>query len=148
MLRNVESARAAILELQGASLFDRKVILFEQHRVGKAGRLPDLQWGWVASQEPDPKQAYVRGPLTAPPADLFAPVREGRRIVFSNLPFIQSDPRKRREDDDALYAMLYRLLHNYNVTTVSYGFTYTVDWDTKSPATSLNMGKCIFTNCM
>jgi hypothetical protein len=57
-------------------------------------------------------QAKLREPLWTPPKDLFAPLRESRRVVIENMPHFG-----RREA--APYMHLYRLLHSFDVLCCS-----------------------------
>lgn len=118
ILRDEDSVHAAIEELQGAHLFGEKVVLSQLKQIHIAKGVPDLGWGWTASQDPNPCKAQVRGPLTAPPADMFASVREQRRLVFSHLPQLEVQVKARRPASRT-HTALYTLLHKYNVVCMS-----------------------------
>jgi hypothetical protein len=68
--------------------------------------------GWYASKNPSIWQAKLREPLWTPPKDLFAPLRESRRVVIENMPHFEW-----REATP--YRYLYRLLHSFDVLCCS-----------------------------
>lgn len=105
------TAEAAIAELQGSVVFDKRIILEILLQRPHVRSSPNLQWGWFASTKPNPEDADFRGPFLAPPRDLFAPVREQRAVTFANIPSFQQKYTRTRET-------MYELLHNYNVTSL------------------------------
>jgi hypothetical protein len=119
-LRDVELIDVAISELNGASLFDAKVLVKKYEQNNALKTTPHLNWGWFASADPDPDNADVRGILTEPPMDMFAPVREQRRIGFRNVPLPHLvKTRVGFKLGEALLETVYRLLHDFNVVTAA-----------------------------
>jgi hypothetical protein len=113
VLRDVGSVDTAIAELDGACLFQQRVYLKKlTYRRARPATLM-LFWGWLASTDPELSNANVRGPTTKPPKDVFAPVREQRRIGFMNL---CSRGLNAGGENQVPAREVYRLLHNYNVT--------------------------------
>ena len=64
--------------------------------------------GWFASQDPSIWQANFREPLFTYPKNLFAPLRESRRMILDNLPNFTSDT-------NLIYARIYELFHRFDV---------------------------------
>jgi hypothetical protein len=62
---------AAVTELQSAPLFDCTVLIDRDLTLGRASGVPDLSFGWLASNDPDPVKARARGPLIEPPIDIW-----------------------------------------------------------------------------
>ncbi|KAF2830208.1 hypothetical protein CC86DRAFT_181974 [Ophiobolus disseminans] len=115
VLRKASHATASITELRIAPLFSRRIriepcaleIPPSQHR------LIDLRGGWYTSDQPSPYHAMIRPSLWIYPEDVFAPVREGRRVSLDNLPY-----------PNELWAgqvmkELYKLSHVLNVLSLS-----------------------------
>lgn len=84
ILHDEKAALAAMSDVQGASLFRSRIVirLQTQSLSPLKSTHAALAWGWLASQDSAPGRAQVRGLMTAPPADLFATLREQRRLVF------------------------------------------------------------------
>jgi hypothetical protein len=120
VLCDVESIDVAISELNGASLFNAKVLVTKYGRFDKLHTRPNLNWGWFASADPDPGNADVRGVLTEPPVDMFAPLREQRRMGFTNIPLPHLvTTRARFKSRETLVETAYRLLHDFNVNSAA-----------------------------
>jgi hypothetical protein len=130
VMHDEATASAAIKELNGASLFDSKLEMsIKRQKRGQPERRPFLSTGWEASDRPEVGLAFLREPLLEPPKDLFAPVREGRRITFDNFPVLEKEvletssllggPKKTGPLVDVSQTLMYQLLHNYNVTSLS-----------------------------
>jgi hypothetical protein len=112
ILRDVGSVDTAIAEINGACLFQKRVYVRKFKHKGSKFTV-QLFWGWFASTDPELSNANVRGPTTKPPKDVFAPVREQRRLGFMNL--CSRDPIV-NGDNQVPAREVYSLLHNYNVT--------------------------------
>jgi hypothetical protein len=89
LLPDNATAVAAVEELQDASLFDCKVKItmgLTNQKLNPSVNMPTLNWGWTATNNPDLSKVLGREVLRGPPKDLFAPIREGKRLVFDNVP--------------------------------------------------------------
>jgi hypothetical protein len=120
VLSDVGSIDVAISELNGAPLFDRRVTVEMYHPPSKNAHKLDLTWGWHASTDSDPYNADVRGVATEPHMDIFAPVREQRRIGFRYIP--SARPVKIGVgpwSSEMVTQTMYRLLHDFNVTSTA-----------------------------
>jgi RNA recognition motif-containing protein len=118
ILSSQESVSRAVSELNGAPLFDRDVTISPFVRKGvKASREVErnhfeLRWGWYASKSARLSQIKQRPPLLEHPTNIFAPIREGRSVVFDNIP---APARATRESD----LLFYELLHAFSVVSMS-----------------------------
>jgi hypothetical protein len=124
ILRTPGMVAQAIEELQSAPLFDGKVRL-EATSEHPSGQMEDYslqvdhRYGWHASKSPNPKQANIRQPSTTYPTDLFAPLRQSRRLVMDNFP----PPLGPGSYCEALTGV-YRLYHHLDVECVSLPHRY------------------------
>jgi len=123
-------AAAAIIELQGACLFGIRISITPQIscRVpyGRV-QVPDLGWGWRGNDDAPISQVDCRGVTTEPPKDIFAPVRERRRLVFDRRPRQDAFPAGFVPNEWILFELklkMFSMLHNYNVIYVSDMITY------------------------
>jgi len=120
-LARSEDVEPAIATLNKAVVFDRRISIArrtEEHHVGIDRRFRvGFQRGWFASRDPDILRARLREPLLAYPFNLFAPLRESRRVVLENLPY----PLKAM---NLLYSNIYSLLHGYNILGSGSFFRY------------------------
>jgi hypothetical protein len=126
------TAVAAAQELQGAPLFDGKVQIsmgLTRRKLNPFVNMPTLNWGWTATNNPDLSKVLGREILRDPPKDLFAPIREGKRLVFDNVPTFPGESLnlevvKGFKTIDFSKPVLYKLLFSYNVTWVGYSILY------------------------
>jgi hypothetical protein len=91
ILRDCASVAPALLELHKAPLFDRRLQMeavegLRSQILSKDYQLVDLRRGWFANDQPDLQLVRIREPLMACPNDLFAPLRESRRLAVDNMP--------------------------------------------------------------
>jgi hypothetical protein len=111
------TAKAAVDELHGAALFDRKLgvrTIDGQMWKEKQHRTINYSWGWVASNDLDYDEPNLRAPLMKAPKDIFRPIREGRRVVVDFPSAAQVWLRH-----------IYALFHSYNVDATSWEIKYT-----------------------
>jgi hypothetical protein len=114
VLADPQQATAAVIELDNASLFDRRIELdilsatWEQHRAF------GLERGWYASGNTSIWHARLREPLWSYPKDLFAPVREYRRVIVENVPYPRLD-----NSVSVTWKCLYELLYGFDVLSCS-----------------------------
>jgi hypothetical protein len=110
-LSSPEMAVRAIKELDKAPLFDRRVQLklFDLRNLERKDVFPETGWGWFATPESDLWHIQQRPPHWEPPQNIFASMRECRRVILDDLPSpdLLTYPRVQSE--------IYRMLHNFNV---------------------------------
>ncbi len=135
-----ETATSAIEALGSAKMFGKQIAILPcQHTSTYQPSIrPKYYWGWMATDKADPEQMRVRPPLLSPPDDIFAPLLQGRRVVFSNLPDISGvdigAPKK--GSSRLLMQNLYSLLHRFNVMA-SGNFYFSPGIDTKKNGVSI-----------
>lgn len=122
-LLHSDLAKHAVTVLDKASVLDRRVrlgIMMEERLIDTKYRSCriNLESGWFASQDPVIFQANMRKPLTTYHYNLFAPLRESRRVVFENVPV----PYKMTVNQ--VLSDLYRLSHTYDVLGIGQFFAY------------------------
>jgi RNA recognition motif-containing protein len=115
VMADESTAKAAVDELDGAPLFDRRLVarLFdiELARLAQPRQTKSATSGWVAS-----RTQYMnsfRAPLMSPPKNIFRLVREGRRVVMD----VPQQANFFLSDTSALF-------YNYNVDAVSLEVVY------------------------
>ncbi|KAF2626714.1 hypothetical protein BU25DRAFT_449256 [Macroventuria anomochaeta] len=108
VLASDDAAKAAIRDLHGAPLFDRRIRVspYEKASDSKA-KFNNFYWGWTASKDPRLANAKIRGPHLRPPKDIFRSIRQGRRVAIDM-------PRSVNHHPGELYA----LFHNYNIDSM------------------------------
>jgi hypothetical protein len=119
ILSSQESVSRAVSELNGAPLFNRNITICPFVRQGvrtnrKVERNSfELRWGWHASKPASISQIKQRPPLLEHPTNIFAPIREGRTVVFENIP--APAPGQITPESDLLF---YELLHAFDVVSL------------------------------
>ncbi|KAF2823562.1 hypothetical protein CC86DRAFT_372496 [Ophiobolus disseminans] len=118
MLACTSEVEPAMVTLHDAYLFNRRI------RIQRlTGYDPDLAYsigierGWFASEDLSIWQARLREPVTTYPSDIFAALRESRRVTVENLPRPQGIW-------NLIYSQLYHFLHEYNVQGTGGFFKY------------------------
>ena len=128
---------SAMAALQGAVLFGHQIRASKDrfHPDFKLGNHKEFSWGWVASNNPDAEKVQLRPPLLSPPSDIFAPLRERRRVIFGSLPDLR---KTRKHPSYTLHEQLYSLLHGYNVMGCSMMY-FSPRKDTKKNGVSIGV---------
>jgi hypothetical protein len=122
VLRHSGQVAASIAELQGAAMFDRKIRIWAVDKIApritpegdRRFRL-DLRNGWHATQDPRLLHVRIREHCMTYPSDVFAPLREGRRLALDNAP---------DQYLSGLYPEIYRLLHDFDDQSISRRIKY------------------------
>jgi hypothetical protein len=112
LLRDPGDVSASATELHDAAVFNRRIKLRglrDPSEELQDEEYIDLCRGWYASPSSDVYDANMRMSLVVYPPDLFAPVREGRRVAIEDLPvaFVE------------VSRDLYTLFHDFDVLSFS-----------------------------
>jgi len=78
VMPTVEDVARAVVKVQGALLFDTKVrVRLPYPDEGLFSKVPQIEWGWYATNGPGIENIRLRAPLLSPPVDIFRPIKEG-----------------------------------------------------------------------
>ena len=112
-LSNSNMASRALEELNQAPLFDKRIRLQQfRPKPAKPWRYPELRWGWHATSHSEWRYLKQRPPAFIRPTNIFAPMRESRRVIMDNLP---SDTKL----GQAVLEKTYDMFHSFNVLAIN-----------------------------
>ena len=78
VMPTVEDAARAVAKVEGALLFDTKVLVWPYPDEGFLdSKVYQFEWGWYATSGPGIENIRLRAPLLSPPVDIFRPIKEG-----------------------------------------------------------------------
>lgn len=122
VLADLSPARLALSVLQNACLFNSRISIstLESHLRRKhldCENILGVQRGWYASNDSPWQDAKLRQPHWTYPSDLFAPLRESRRLILFNL--------ANKAHGQDVSTGFYGFLHEFNVQSVGTRFKYT-----------------------
>lgn len=118
MLLSVELAERAIKELDNAPLFDRRLKSRQFEPIVGDSSYINISFGWYASRSPILEHVQLRAANFKPPSDIFAPMRESRRVIVDNLPnYLPVHLRQRK--GPVLKDRIYAMFHSFDVLCTS-----------------------------